>query len=231
MGELVHVAELWRYPVKSMAGERLDAAAVGALGIPGDRALVVVDAAGRIQDARTRPALLRHRASLDAAGRVRVDGLDWETPEVASRVRAAAGPGARLMAVEGAERFDIMPLLVATDGAIAALGVDRRRLRPNLLIGGVSGLAERGWEGRYLAIGSAVIGFADLRGRCIMTTWDPDTGAQDAGVLHRIVREFGGTFALNAWVARAGEIAEGDSVSLMDRFEGGEPPLLGRYAR
>jgi len=214
-----------------MAGERLDATAVGALGIPGDRALVVVDGTGRVQDARTRPALLRHRAALDAAGRARVDGLDWEDPEVTSRVRAAAGPSARLVAVEGAERFDIMPLLVATDGAIATLGVDRRRLRPNLLIGGVKGLAEREWEGRYLAIGSAVIGLADLRGRCIMTTWDPDSGSQDVGVLHRIVREFDGTFALNAWVARAGELAEGDPVTFMDGFEGGGPPRLGRYAR
>jgi uncharacterized protein YcbX len=147
----VHLAEIWRYPVKSMAGERLEETPVGAMGIPGDRALVVLDGAGRVQDGRTRPGLLRHRA------------------------------------------------------------------------------AE--WEGRYLAIGSAVIGLADLRGRCIMTTWDPDTGEQDAGVLRRIVREFDGTFALNAWVARAGNLAEGDPVRLLDRFEGAEPPRLGRYAR
>jgi len=109
-----------------------------------------------------------------------------------------------------------MPLLVTTDGAIDALGVDVRRLRPNLVIGGVDGLAERGWEGRHLAVASAVVGLADLRARCNMTTWDPETGAQDIRVLARIRRDFAGTFALNAWVARPGRVAVGDAVLLLD---------------
>ena len=85
--------------------------------------------------------------------------------------------------IAGPERFDVMPLLVTSDGAIAALGVDHRRLRPNLVVGGVPGLAERAWERRFLAVGEAVIGLKDLRARCIMTTFDPDTGAQDLAVL------------------------------------------------
>lgn len=226
---VMRVAELWRYPVKSMAGERLLETEIGPLGIPGDRGLVVVDGTGRIQDARSRPRLLRHRAVIGPDGRVWIDGRDWEDPEVAGWVRAAAGPGARLSRVAGAGRFDVLPLLVTTDGAIAALGVDLRRLRPNVVVGGVEGLAERGWEGHLLAIGTAVIGLAGLRGRCIMTTWDPDTGAQDLGVLRRIRSEFGGSFALNAWAARPGRLALGDPVSLLDRFDPAEPPRPGRY--
>lgn len=225
------VAELWRYPVKSMAGERLEAAEIGALGIPGDRELVVVDGTGSIQDARRHPKLLRHHAALGDDGRVRIDGLDWENPEVAGWVRTAAGPNARLQRMDGKERFDIMPLLVTTDGAIAAFGEDHRRLRPNLVIGGVSGIAERDWEGRYLAVAQAVIGLAQLRGRCVITTWDPESGTQDVGVLHRIVREFGGKFALDAWMARPGRLALGDAVTLLDAFDQAEPTMLGRYAR
>jgi uncharacterized protein YcbX len=123
-----------------------------------------------------------------------------------------------------------MPLTVTTDGAIKALGVDHRRLRPNLVLGGVAGLEERTWEGRFLAVGEAVIGLADLRGRCIMTTWDPETGKQDVGVLRRIKDEFAGTFALNAWVARPGRIAVGLPVTLLDQFDEAAPPLLGRFA-
>jgi len=227
----MRVAELWRYPVKSMAGERLEEAEIGTLGLPGDRELVVVDGDERIQTARTRPKLLRHQATIGQDGRVRVDGLDWESPEVGERVRAAAGPSARLRRLSGAERFDVMPLLVVTDGAIAALGVDHRRLRPNLVIGGVRGLAERGWEDRYLAIGDAVIGLECLRARCIMTTWDPETGVQDLGVLERIRRDFGGTFGLNAWAARPGHIVRGGAVTLLDAFDQAAPPRLGRYAR
>jgi uncharacterized protein YcbX len=46
---------------------------------------------------------------------------------------------------------------VATDGAIQALGVDGWRLRPNIVVGGVDGLAEREWPGRRLRIGEVVI--------------------------------------------------------------------------
>ena len=227
----MYVSELWRYPVKSMAGERLAQAELGPLGIAGDRELVVVDGAGRIVTARTRPKLLRMRAARHPDGAVWVDGQDWREADVTRRLRAAAGPGARLIQPPGAERFDVLPLLVTTDGAIAALGVDHRRLRPNLVLGGVTGLAERDWEGRFVAIGDAVVGLADLRARCVMTTWDPESGEQDLGVLQRIRREFGGTFALNAWVARPGRVAVGDRAMLLDRFDEAAPPLGGRFAR
>jgi len=53
------VKEIWRYPVKSMAGERLQRANVGALGIYGDRGWAIRDEkAGEIRNARKLPALL-----------------------------------------------------------------------------------------------------------------------------------------------------------------------------
>src|SRR5690349_12790752 len=127
------ISELWRYPVKSMAGERLEEAWLGLDGIPGDRRIVVLDGDGDIVSARTRPRLLQHRATL-AGEQVLVDGLPWDSEEVAERVRAAAGPDAALVEVTSARRFDILPLLVATDGAVGAFGQDIRRLRPNVVI-------------------------------------------------------------------------------------------------
>ena len=225
----MHVAELWRYPVKSMAGEPLDEAPIGVDGVPGDRSLYVIDGRGEIVSARTRPRLLGHRAAIGEDGDVLVDGEPWQSAEVADAVRAAAGPDARLVRASGPERFDILPLLVTTDGAIRAFGRDGRRLRPNLVIGGVDGLEERGWEWSLLAAGDAVIALADLRGRCIMTTWHPDTLAQDVDVLRDLNARFGGRFALNAWAGRPGRVRVGDVVDPV-----AEPPELapatGRFA-
>jgi len=226
----MRLAELWRYPIKSMAGEPLAEAELGALGVPGDRGLYVVDRRGRVMTARTRPALLAFHPTLDAAGQVLVDGLPWRDEVVARRVREAAGDGTRLVEAQGAERFDILPLLVATDGAIATLGFDRRRFRPNLLIGGVAGTTERSWEGKFLRIGAAVVGLADLRQRCITTSWDPDTGRQDTSVLRTIQHEFSGSLALNAWAAQPGRVAVGDAVEVLDRFDGAMAPVPGRLA-
>jgi hypothetical protein len=209
------VSEIWRYPVKSMAGEPLRSVEVHADGVTGDRLVHVTDGRGRVVTARTVPALLGLRATWDeAAARPLVAGRPWESPEAAEAVRAAAGPGARLVRDETPDRFDVLPLLVATDGAIAALGVDRRRLRPNLVIGGVDGLAEREWPGRRLRIGDIVLEVAQLRRRCVMTTYDPDTQASDPGVLRRIVREFGGQMALDCAVAKGGRITVGAPVEL-----------------
>jgi uncharacterized protein YcbX len=215
MEAMVHVAELWRYPVKSLAGERLDHAEVRRDGVVGDRLVQVYDAQGRVLTARTHPRLLGLRGTLGADGEPRIDGWPWSSSEAARLIAQAAGPAARLERFAGEERFDVLPLLVATDGAIAALGVDGRRLRPNIVVGEVEGLAERAWPGRRLRIGDVVIAVADLRARCVMTTYDPDTQAQDPGVLRRIVREFGGTIALDSAVEVGGSVRVGDPVVLL----------------
>lgn len=208
------LSEIWRYPVKSMGGEQLAEAMLGAEGLPGDRIVHVQDDRGRVVTSRSRPRLLLHHATLGADGEPRVDGRPWRGRDVMADVEAAAGTGARLVRDDGLERFDVLPLLVATDGAIETLGYDRRRFRPNLLIAGVPGLAERDWEGRTLWVGDALIGVVSLRQRCIMTTFDPDTAEQDTEVLLRIHRELGGSFALDCEVVQPGAVRVGDRVEL-----------------
>jgi uncharacterized protein YcbX len=208
------IRELWRYPVKSMAGERLDRALAGLGGIEGDRVVLALRPDGRIATARTYPGLLAHKAVLGEDGQPLVDGRPWSDPSVAADIERIVGRGARLVRDDSADRFDVLPLLIATDGTIAAFGRDGRRLRPNILIGGVPGLAERGWEGRRLRIGEVVIGLQDLRDRCVMTTYDPDTQVQDVSVLRDIVDRFEGKLALNAQVLRGGVLSVGDAVEL-----------------
>ncbi|MGJ5814143.1 MOSC domain-containing protein [Paludibaculum fermentans] len=211
----MRVQEIWRYPVKSMAGERLSTAQIGPAGVAGDRMIQVRSEQGRLYTARTRPKLLRHRGTLTPEGDALVDGLPWQSDEVRQIVESAAGAGARLVQGPANARFDILPLLVATDGMLQAVGVDTRRFRPNLVISGVPGLAEREWEGAALRIGPVLIGMEDLRGRCITTTYDPDTGAQDVNVLRRIQREFQGVLGLNSYVIEPGRVSEGDEVELI----------------
>ncbi len=211
----MNVAEIWRYPVKSMAGEQLDAAHLSSDGIAGDRVVHVKNASGHVVTARSHPDLLGHRATLDAAGQPLIDGRPWTDPKVLDDVRRIVGPGAKLVRDDSLERFDVLPLLIATDGAIAAFGRDGRRLRPNIVIGGVDGLEERRWPGSRLRIGEVVIRVQDLRGRCIMTTFDPDTLAHSPEVLRDIVKRFGGKLALNCDVEQGGVIRVGQQVELL----------------
>lgn len=205
---------LWRYPVKTMAGEPLREAELTANGIPGDRIVHVRGPEG-VRTSRRQHRLLGLKGALGPDGQPLVNGLPWRSGEVLAMVKAAAGADAWLEAYDGPERFDILPLLVATDGAVAEFGRDIRRLRPNILIGGVEGMDEVSWEGAELHIGDAIVRLDSLRGRCPMTTVDPDTLERDPEVLRDIGRRFGGRLALNADVERAGVIRVGDAVSLV----------------
>jgi len=209
----LHVAGLWRYPVKSLAGESLSVAALTPEGIPGDRVVHVCGPEG-VRTSRRHHRLLGLLGTLGSDGRPRINGHPWNSPEALALIQNAAGKDAWLEADDGLERFDILPLLVATDGAVAMFGRDVRRLRPNILIGGVEGMAETLWPGAQLRIADTLVRLDALRGRCVMTTVDPDTLERDPEVLKEIVRRFGGRLALDADVVRGGTVRIGDDVLL-----------------
>ena len=209
----LYVAGLWRYPVKTLAGERLPMTMLTADGVPFDR-IVQVHGPEGVRTSRRHHRLLGLQGTLDDAGRPLINGLPWDSPEALALVQAAAGTDAWLEAFAGPERFDVLPLLVATDGAVEAFGRDVRRLRPNILIGGVEGMEEAQWPGAELHIGAAMVRLDSRRARCPMTTVDPETLERDPEVLRDIGRRFGGRLALNAEVVRGGHVRVGDAVTL-----------------
>jgi MOSC domain-containing protein len=223
----MHVAELWRYPVKSLRGERLQTADVGTDGVAGDRLVHVRQQSGRVVTSRFRPGLLGLQGALGEDGQPLVEGLPWDSAGARELVRAAAGPGVELVRFRGGDhgqRYDVLPLTVLTTGMAEAVGVDRRRFRPNIVIAGANGLEEADWPGYGVRAGSALIGVRNRRARCVMTTFDPDTLEQDPGVLRRIVHAFDGRVALDCWVVEPGRIAVGDPVEVVELEAEVEPP-------
>jgi uncharacterized protein YcbX len=222
----MQVSGLWRYPVKSLSGEALSTARLTPDGISGDRVVHIAGARGPLTG-RTRHGLLTVPASTGPDGVVRIAGHPWNSPEALATIRLAAGSDAHPVAYTGPERFDVLNLLVATDGALAEFGADVRRLRPNLLIADVPLGSEHEWPGRELVIGEAIVGVHSVRERCIVTSIDPDTGEQDLDVFRRIRTVFGNQLAVNCWVIRPGDIHLGDSVEL--RPGTAEPAHLGGW--
>jgi uncharacterized protein YcbX len=223
----MRVAELWRYPVKSLRGERLRTADIGQDGVAGDRLVHVREASGRVATSRFRPRLLGLQGSLGDDGEPLIDGVPWSSAAALEQVRAATTPGVELIRFAGGDhgqRHDVLPLTVLTTAMADAVGVDRRRFRPNLLIAGASGLEEVDWPGYGLRAGGVLIGVRNRRSRCVMTTFDPDSLEQDPTVLRRIVRSFGGEVALDCWVIEPGRVAEGDPVELVELPATIEPP-------
>lgn len=96
MKRLGEIREIWRYPVKSMQGERLDAVAIGERGLPGDRAWAVRDEVrGGIRGGKKLPALMMcaARTVADAgSAEITVPGGDTflsNAPDASARLSAA----------------------------------------------------------------------------------------------------------------------------------------------
>lgn len=215
----MHVDQLWRYPVKSLAGEPLDHAVLTDDGLAGDRLAHVRGARGLLTG-RTRPDLLTLPATTDADGGVLVGGHPWRSAGAARLVHRRGGPDARLVAHDGPRRFDVTNLLVLTDGELDAFArahgspIDVRRLRPNLVLSGAPADLDA-WPGHALAIGDALIGIHSRRPRCIVTSVDPDTGVRDLDVFRRIRRDLDNLMALNCWVIEPGTVRAGDRAELV----------------
>jgi uncharacterized protein YcbX len=223
---VVHVHELWRYPVKSMRGVSLGSVEIRGGEIVGDRLVQVVwtdgPRAGRVVTARTHPGLLGHAGSIDGDGRTLIDGHPWDSAEAREAVGAALGAKAYSFEVvhyegQGPQRFDVLPLTVVTDGALREFGYDRRRLRPNVIVSGVDGLDERSFAGGRLYLGEVAVEVVKPRSRCVMTTFDPDSLEQDHGVLEHIVHNLDARIALDCRALTDGTVSVGDAV----RFEPG----------
>ena len=198
-----------------MAGEQMQEVELTKLGLAGDLQILVQAATGRILTSRTHHKLLGLKCTLDTDKQPRINGLLWHSKEATELVTETLNQPVKLIRHEGPERFDILPLLVATDGAINYMQIDSRRLRSNLIIGGVEGLEECTWPQHTLQIGNTKIAPAQFRGRCVMTTYHPDTLVQDMNVLRNIVNKLEGVMALDTAILNPGHLRINDPVELL----------------
>jgi uncharacterized protein YcbX len=210
MAEAPRIAELWRYPIKSTRGERLEHVRIEADGLAGDR-LLRVEAGGRLVTPRSRRDLLGISASLGPDGEPLLDGERWDEAAARETLEAAA-PGAELVRTDEGVRFDELPVLLLGAATAQALGADPRRFRPNVLIAGTAPREEESWVGSEVRVGAARLAVRYPCERCVVTTIDPDDLEVDPSVLKRVDADFGGCFGVVCEVVEPGEAAVGDPV-------------------
>jgi uncharacterized protein YcbX len=103
----LRIAELWRYPVKSLLGERLPSLDLAADGVDGDRLWGILDRGdGRILTARREPRLLFAASRLGAGGVPVIslpDGRTLEGPGPATDEALSAWLGKPVTLVSAAE--------------------------------------------------------------------------------------------------------------------------------
>ena len=103
------IKELWRYPVKSMAGERVREASITLAGIPSDRTILVVGANGRIITSRTHHRLLGLKGTLRDDGVPLISGHRWDSNDALQLVKELLGltHASCIMKVSSASMFSL----------------------------------------------------------------------------------------------------------------------------
>jgi len=224
------VSDVWRFPVKSLGGERLRRAFVGPFGVLGDRRHAVLDEKGRVLSARRASALLGFSARYvdgEAADVLQVTtprgvvvGLDDDAIE-SELWPILDGPG-RIVRTAGSVH-DIAPIHIVTSTSLGELGrqvgdeeIDRRRFRANLIVEPQSPepFIESSWVGQRVQLGDAgpVLDVISPTERCAVTTFDPDTLERRPEVHGAIARERDNFFGVYASVVRPGWLSVGDSL-------------------
>ena len=220
------IEQLWRYPVKSMAGERVPALKVDWRGAAGDRTHALQGERGLLT-ARQAPGLLGWSASYgdahpdpEAPPEPHLTGPDgaaypWGAPAVAADLGREV---AFTRALDGQQDLE-RSLLITTEASHRALEaelgtpIDPRRWRTNLhLVADLPAWAELELEGAVLELeGGVVLRLLHPCERCVIPTRDPETQAKWPDLLKHLNRHHATQFGINARVEVPGEIREGYS--------------------
>ena len=202
------IANLWRYPVKSLQAEPLAGVAIERDGLAGDRtAALLVATPGHAREGKPFRGKESPRLHL--------------TPDAGIAAGYAAGAGVRVALAHDEPRwFDARPVSILFDlwvrdvEALVGEPLDPLRWRPNVYVTAAPGFASRedGMLGRTLRAGTAVLTVVATIKRCVTTTYDVATGESDPRVLGEVARNRDNTVGIYCEVVTPGTVRVGDAM-------------------
>jgi uncharacterized protein len=241
--EVGHVEAIFRYPVKSMGGDRLETAKLGWHGVDGDRRL----AFRRIDDRSGFPWLTAGKLPglLLFAPQRREDGGEGDLPthvrtpdgeempvfgdDLATEVGRRYGAPVQMMQLNRGIFDDASISVIASDtvreiGRLAGRNLDVRRFRPNVVVRLLRSVPfqEDEWLGGVLSFGDgddAAITVTMRDVRCSMVNLDPDSAIPAPEVLKAVVRANQNNAGIYGAVTRTGRLAVGQTILLRPATE------------
>ncbi|SEB73279.1 hypothetical protein SAMN05443244_1690 [Terriglobus roseus] len=227
------IAELWRYPVKGMRGERLSSLQLDEHGIAGDRRWAVRSSGAPrgkpMLSGAERAAMLLFSASGDgdSTAVTTPDGARFSIHDPALLAAIAHHlPGEHSLQLVRSQTpmTDVRPIAMLGYATVRQLGqelgrpVDARRFRANLLLDfppANEGFAEDGLVGRSIRLGAdAILHITERDPRCRIVTLDPETAAADPALMKHLDRHHEGRVGVYATVETMACLRVGDPVRL-----------------
>ena len=235
MTHLGHIAQLWRYPVKSMRGERCATVRVTPHGIDGDRRFAFESSHAPVGKpllrSFERAAMLHSRALHSATGEVLVEtpqgaSMPITDPDLSAILNIDPQQNSHLSLRHELRPFtDVRPIAlhsIATEEALVnrISGFDPRRLRSNIVLAlQAESFAEDSLSGKTIRLGqTAEFQILERIPRCRMVSLDPETAAPDSTILRSIARFHEGRVGVYARAVTPGTLSVGDPVYLLEEL-------------
>jgi uncharacterized protein YcbX len=237
--EIGQIEAIFRYPVKSMRGEALDAATVGWHGLDGDRRLAFrrLDERGEFPwlSASKLPDLMLFTPQRRDGGNGDALPTHVLAPEgeempvfgdaLAAEVERRCKVAVQMMQLRHGV-FDEATISVITSDTVhevcrlAGVRGDVRRFRPNIVVRSMRAVPfeEDEWVGGVLTFGQGddapaiAVTMRDVR--CAMVNIDPDSGALAPEVMKAVVRAHQNTAGIYGTVTRIGRLSLGQTIVL-----------------
>jgi uncharacterized protein YcbX len=224
------VEQIWRYPIKSMGGEQLDASFADESGLRGDRVWAVQDDNGKLGSGKNSGrftrilGLLGLSAYYDGAGAPVVaapDGRHYPVAEGAADayLQGLTGRVVHIRRDTGILHFDEVPFSLVGTATLdwlagqVAVAVDARRLRPNIVVRTEEPFAEEEWVDRRVRIGSSQAVFDRVFMRCVMVGMAQPGLGESGDVLKRIA-DRGLCMAIGGHVCQRGTVRVGEQITI-----------------
>ena len=235
----LRVSEIWRYPIKSVGGERVSVATVTELGVLGDRSWGIFDVdTGTVLTARRTPELLFASAALTGAdvaitlpdGTVISSANETCNQQLSSWLNRkvellAAGEEGGTYEVPldfendenwvswqgpGGAWHDSKASRVSLVSRDTMCDWDQRRFRANVIL---DGSGEDGLVGAHVSLGTTELAVMKPIDRCVIVTRPQPGLDRDLDVLRTINAERATTLSVGALVVTEGTISQGDAVT------------------
>jgi len=226
----MNIAEIRRYPVKSMGGESVESVDLDPRGLVGDRWFCVVDAEGKLASGKNSQRFRRYDAIFDYTASMVDDQAQvvgpsgsWLTgdPELDRVLSEHLGAEVRVQRETGRPFQDAGEVSLVGTASLdwcrehLAVDGDRRRVRPNLVVRTSEPFVEEGWGGERIRVGGVELTMVECIERCRMVDIAQEGLAAQPGWLKALGRERDLNLGVYADVARVGGIALGDPVEVL----------------
>jgi uncharacterized protein len=209
--QLGRLAAIWRYPIKSLAGESLSEATVLHEGLVGDRERALL-----VRDGHTRVGKTYRGKENDRLHTLR-------EPDAAVQSAQDRGVAVDLEHDEDERFFDDAPVSIIIDRWLDSLSdhvghrVEYQRFRPNFFIAADAAVpSEAALAGLQLQLGEVMLRVRYPIGRCVVTTYDLSGGKADPRILRYVAAERSNWMGVYCDVLRAGVVRADDALALVD---------------